>query len=228
MQMLSYQNSKLSAQLEVQRQEIADLEAKVTSLQSKQIDYEQTLSCVDRLWTQLNEDVAYLVSRLNGYSEDSNRAASASGEDHLQSNGTSSPQQLAGIEDPFLLRLVCANGTAASAVAEKSRELKEDATEVEAALLQRSQATKAVLARLLDLQTQQQQRHAELAGQLGREAGPAAEEEVRAAHACMAGLWDMRMPLTSYLLPHVCMCAFSPPGAMCTDCLIPLGMPGCC
>ena len=184
-QMLSYQNSKLSAQLEVQRQEIADLEAKVTSLQSKQIDYEQTLSCVDRLWTQLNEDVMYLVSRANGYSEDSNHTASTSGEDHLTGNGTASPQQLAGIEDPFLLRLVSANSAAASVVAEKSRELKEDATEVEAALLRRSQATKAALARLLDLLTRQQQQRAEVAAKLGREAGPAAEEEVRMNHACM-------------------------------------------
>ena len=171
--MLSYQNSKLSAQLEVQRKEIADLEAKVTLMEGKQIDYEQTLCFVDRLWTQFYEDFAFLCRRCNGF-EDSSHAASTSGEDHLTGNGTASPQ----LDDPFLHRLVRDNSAAAKVVAEKSKELIEDATDVEAVLLQRSRATKGMLARLLDQQAEQQQRVAELASQLGREAGPAAEEQV--------------------------------------------------
>ncbi len=38
-QMLTNQNNKLSAQLEVQRKEIATLEAKVSQMENKKIDY---------------------------------------------------------------------------------------------------------------------------------------------------------------------------------------------
>lgn len=177
-QMLTYQNSKLSAQLEVQRGEIADLEAKVVQMENAQTDYEQTLSCVDRLWTQLNDDIRFLAKR-TAQDDDSTNEPSVSGQDHLTSNGISLEQGGPNVRDPFLMRLVRADSAAARIVATKTKELTEDATEVETALLRRSEATKACLARLLELQSQQEQRVAELATCLGKEAGSAVEEEVR-------------------------------------------------
>lgn len=176
-QMLTNQNNKLSAQLEVQRKEIATLEAKVAQMESKQIDYEQTLSCVDRLWTQLNDDILFLARR-SALDKDNNDKPSASGQEHHTSNGRASGQGMEGVSDPFLLRLVHDDSAAAKVVAAKVKELTEDATEVETALLRRSETTKECLAHLLDLQRQQEQRIAELAGTLGSNAGPAVQEEV--------------------------------------------------
>ena len=173
-QMLTNQNNKLSAQLEVQRKEIATLEAKVSQMENKQLDYEQTLSCVDRLWTQLNDDILFLARR-SALEEENNDKPSTSGQEHHTSNGQ---QGVEGVSDPFLLRLVHNDCAAAKVVAAKVKELTEDATEVETALLRRSETTKACLAHLLDLQRQQEQRIAELAGQLGSNAGPAVQEEV--------------------------------------------------
>ena len=176
-QMLTYQNGKLSAQLEVQRKEIAALEAKVTQMDNKQIDYEQTLSCVDRLWTQLNDDILFLTKR-TALEEDTSEAPSHSGQDHLTSNGSSPGKGAQTISDPFLQRLVWSHSAASKAVAAKSKELTEDATEVETALLRRSESTKACLARLLDLQSQQEQRVADLASRLGKDAEVALQDEV--------------------------------------------------
>lgn len=178
LQMLADQNSKLSAQLEVQRKENYDLEAKVSNLQSKQIDYEQTLSCVDRLWTQLNDDITFMARRA-GFVEDGDSASSASGQDHLTGNGISNTA-MQDIEDPFLRRLVRADSAAATIVSAKSKELREDSTDVEAVLMQRSAATKKCLAQLLEKQVQHQQSLAELVSRLGRDAGPSVEEEVGA------------------------------------------------
>jgi hypothetical protein len=183
-QMLTYQNSKLSAQLEVQRKEIAALEAKMSQMDNKQIDYEQTLSCVDRLWTQLNDDISFLAKR-TALDEDTSDAPSNSGQDHLTSNGSSSGDVLPNITDPFLQRLVRSHSAASKVVAAKSKELTEDATDVETALLRRSEATKACLARLLDLQRQQEQRVAELASSLGKDAGSALQDEVLSTHVIL-------------------------------------------
>lgn len=42
------------------------LEAKLDEAEKKQNAYEETLACVDRLWRQLNEDVAFLATRACG------------------------------------------------------------------------------------------------------------------------------------------------------------------
>ena len=52
--------SKILEKVEAQRTEINDLQAKVAGLEAKQIEYEQTLSCVDRQWSQINEDIIYM------------------------------------------------------------------------------------------------------------------------------------------------------------------------
>ena len=77
---------KILEKVEAQRTEINDLQAKVTSLEAKQIEYEQTLSCVDRQWTQINEDIVYMSQQARSFGRADAPAdmleASSSGNDH--------------------------------------------------------------------------------------------------------------------------------------------------
>lgn len=78
--------SKFLEKIEAQRAEINDLQSKLTSLESKQIEYAQTLSCVDRQWTQVNEDIVYMSLQARGFGHSDPDAdvseASPSGRDH--------------------------------------------------------------------------------------------------------------------------------------------------
>lgn len=81
---------KILEKVEAQRTEINDLQAKVTSLEAKQTEYEQTLSCVDRQWTQINEDIFYMSSQARSFGHSELPAdmldASSSGNDHPTGN----------------------------------------------------------------------------------------------------------------------------------------------
>lgn len=60
---LRFQNGKLSAQLHVQRNQIADLENKLEAQDVKRDAYADTLLTVNSLWIQLNADIRFLSSR---------------------------------------------------------------------------------------------------------------------------------------------------------------------
>lgn len=79
-------HSKILEKVEAQRTEINDLQAKLSNLEAKQIDYEQTLSCVDRQWTQVNEDIIYMGQQARGFgfpkSDTDMPEASITGQDH--------------------------------------------------------------------------------------------------------------------------------------------------
>jgi chromosome segregation ATPase len=63
LQTLQFQNGKLSAQLEVQRSQIAELESRIEAQDAKQSAYADTLLTVNSLWSQLNADVQHLATR---------------------------------------------------------------------------------------------------------------------------------------------------------------------
>ena len=63
LQTLQFQNGKLSAQLEVQRNQISDLEARVEGHETKKTAYADTLLTVNSLWGQLNADIQSLSQR---------------------------------------------------------------------------------------------------------------------------------------------------------------------
>lgn len=77
---------KILEKIEAQRTEINDLQAKVTGLEVKQTEYEQTLSCVDRQWTQINEDIVFMSRQARSFGHPELLAesldASSSGNDH--------------------------------------------------------------------------------------------------------------------------------------------------
>ena len=150
-QMLLYQNTTLAAQLEVQRKQLGGLEAKVEEAEKKQAAYEETLACVDRMWTQLNADLAFMTARARegagaAPAPGSPPPAPAAAPPCRAGNGTA-----AAVGDLFLERLLRGGGEKAAAlVRAKAAEVRDESTDVEAALAARAAGTRAVLAGLLD------------------------------------------------------------------------------
>uniref|UniRef100_A0A5B7BKN1 E3 ubiquitin protein ligase n=1 Tax=Davidia involucrata TaxID=16924 RepID=A0A5B7BKN1_DAVIN len=60
---LQYQNQKLVQQLDVQKHELHDLEAKIKELKDKQASYDDMLITVNQLWSQLVDDLILLGVR---------------------------------------------------------------------------------------------------------------------------------------------------------------------
>ena len=63
MDLLKDRNSKLSAQVGVQRQEINRLQRTIDDLQEKEEERQETVLCVNRLWEELNGSIAFLSYR---------------------------------------------------------------------------------------------------------------------------------------------------------------------
>ncbi|XP_059665044.1 E3 ubiquitin-protein ligase BRE1-like 2 isoform X2 [Cornus florida] len=60
---LQYENQKLVQQLDVQKHELQDLEAKIKELKDKQASYDDILITVNQLWNQLVDDLIFLGLR---------------------------------------------------------------------------------------------------------------------------------------------------------------------
>nr|GEY33547.1 E3 ubiquitin-protein ligase BRE1-like 2 isoform X1 [Tanacetum cinerariifolium] len=60
---LHYQNQKLVQQLDVQKQELHDMEDKIKQLKQGQTSYDDALITVNRLWSQLDDDLILLGAR---------------------------------------------------------------------------------------------------------------------------------------------------------------------
>ncbi|PWA91835.1 histone mono-ubiquitination 2 [Artemisia annua] len=60
---LQYQNQKLVQQLEVQKQELHDMEDKIKQLKQGQTSYDDALITMNRLWSQLDDDLILLGAR---------------------------------------------------------------------------------------------------------------------------------------------------------------------
>ena len=61
--LLKDRNDKLSAQAAVHRQEIARLQRRIDELVERETPWKETLLCVNRLWEELNETIAFLRYR---------------------------------------------------------------------------------------------------------------------------------------------------------------------
>lgn len=58
---LQYQNQKLVQQLDVQKHELHNLEARIKELKDKQASYDEILITVNQLWNQVASSFARLV-----------------------------------------------------------------------------------------------------------------------------------------------------------------------
>jgi len=63
LELLKDRNSKLSAQVSVQRQEINRLQRTLDDLQDKEEERQETVLCVNRLWEELNGSISFLSFR---------------------------------------------------------------------------------------------------------------------------------------------------------------------
>ena len=61
--LLKDRNTKLGAQVEVQRKEIDRLQRCLDDLESKEEERQETVLCVNRLWEELNGAVSFLSFR---------------------------------------------------------------------------------------------------------------------------------------------------------------------
>lgn len=64
---LQYQNQKLVQQLDVQKHELQDLEAKIKELTDKQVSYDTRLITLNQLWNQLVDDLVLLGVRAGAH-----------------------------------------------------------------------------------------------------------------------------------------------------------------
>ncbi|MEW5314014.1 MAG: hypothetical protein WDW38_005542 [Sanguina aurantia] len=123
---LTHQNKRLAVQLESLRHNNRVLEDRVQQYDAKEEAYSQTLLCVNRLWTQLNSDIAHLVSVATG------------------GRPRSGPST-----DPFLQRLLHLDRSSAKPFLDRQKALHAESSELEDALIERAHGTKAALASLL-------------------------------------------------------------------------------
>jgi len=138
---LQFKNQKLREQIEVQKREKVLLEDTLQALQGKQGHYDTNLLCVNRLWTELNRDIAVLASRID---------PSISAVPLEEEDSTGCAKQLAGVQDPFLQRLVLDNGGAEKKTAKLLADSSNDLDAVERKLTQRCENTKSALSKVLD------------------------------------------------------------------------------
>ncbi|KAF2314513.1 hypothetical protein GH714_027191 [Hevea brasiliensis] len=87
---LQEQNQKLVQQLDIQKHELHDLEAKIQELTDKQTSYDDVLILVNQLWNQLVDDLV-LLGVLAGGGQDGletlNHSGYSGGTDSIQSGG---------------------------------------------------------------------------------------------------------------------------------------------
>lgn len=143
--MLAFQNSKLKAQLEVKRDEVADLNRKYEQLVDKQSSYENTLLVTDRLWNQVNSDIQTLAERVTGVIPPKTLP------DHCMNRADAGSKQILHTSlDPFLHRLLQADPSLTVATQQSYRSLLADASALELALRKRLSSTLEVFATVLD------------------------------------------------------------------------------
>ena len=155
--MLAFQNSKLKAQLEVKRDEFADLYRRHQQLLAKQASYQDNLLIVDRLWKQVNGDIHLLAERATGNPAGRTEAST------LQRDSEADYDSFA---DPFLERLLQSDAALHSATQQSLKSLQSDASELEVALRKKLSSTVESFAKVLDEIRKGQQHRAELAQQV--------------------------------------------------------------
>lgn len=153
--LLGFQNSKLQAQLEEKRREHRLLQDKLASFEGKEQEYARTLLCVNRLWTELSQDLQHLCTTA---------ALPLVPDDSGDRNGGVGPAATlpASITDPFLRCLLAgADARSIKEVADACKQMERDQCDVEQRLTARANSTKEHLARLLQhvgrMQQQEQQ-----------------------------------------------------------------------
>lgn len=161
-QILSFQNSKLSEQLATQKEQIRLLEENVHKYEEEKKKFSDTLLCVNRIWQQFNRDIKTLCAR-NDTAQDAAGTAAAGQADASMADAAAAPQQddREGEEehdplvwdsfDPFLARLLQGDAASSNKLIKKhTQAYLSDLSTVEEALHARAAAGLDALGSLLD------------------------------------------------------------------------------
>ena len=62
-QLLKDKNAKLQAQVSVQRKEIHRLQREIQELEDKELQWEDTIACLNNVWEELNMSIGFLKYR---------------------------------------------------------------------------------------------------------------------------------------------------------------------
>lgn len=165
--MLAFQNSKLKAQLEVKRDEFADLDRRHQELVVKQASYQDSLLIIDRLWKQVNGDIQALAERATG-----DAVPDAEPDLALKREQIDGKDVVNISADPFLARLLLFNASMVGATQQSLKSLWTDASELELSFRKRLTSTVESFARVLDAIRKGQQQRAEQAQQIEQQQLP--------------------------------------------------------
>jgi E3 ubiquitin-protein ligase BRE1 len=178
-QILQFQNQKLSEQLANLKQQISTLDGSVSKYEEEKKRYADTLLCVSRIWDQLNADVRDLCSRCTsdgsaaaaataaGSADDpaaaaaiaedaaATAAAAAAAEGDAATDADEDQQPDWEDFDPYLKRLLARAGDAAAAqqktIKRNVQDYQQELSEVEQRLHVRARGSQAALTKLLAL-----------------------------------------------------------------------------
>ena len=165
--MLAFQNSKLKAQLEVKRDEFADLDRRHQQLVAKQASYQDNLLIIDRLWRQVNGDIQALTERATG-----EPVLKAEPDNSMKRELVDTKEGADIKEDPFLARLLQSDASMVGLTQQSLKLLWTDASELEIILRKRLNSTVESFAKVLDAIRQGQQQRAEQAQQIEQQQLP--------------------------------------------------------
>jgi len=161
-QILQFQNQKLSEQLANLKNQISVLDGSVFKFEEQKKQYADTLLCVNRIWEQLIADVRSMCARCSSTSSSNQQADPAAAAAAAATSSGSAPADTAADDnaedqgngdcepwqrfDPFLRRLLSNCDAEAAAAALKtikrnSQDYQADLSEVEQALHARSAAS---------------------------------------------------------------------------------------
>lgn len=161
LKVLTHQNQQLAVQLEEKRKASKALEDKVAAYEQKEQQHEQTLLCVNRVWSQLTSAISHLCSSLAGHAD-------------LRPPATA-PSGAAAVRDPFLQRLI-SDSTLTKPFVDSQKRLDAELTDVEQALQERARECKDGLAAVLDAMRTIHSRQEEHSSKLRDAAGASAPQ----------------------------------------------------
>ncbi|PNW73273.1 hypothetical protein CHLRE_14g625802v5 [Chlamydomonas reinhardtii] len=159
LQVLTHQNQRLAVQLEEKRKASKALEDKVSALEQKESEYQQTLLCTGRLWSQFTDSITHLCANMAGFAELRPPPAA---------------EKAPSVRDPFVQRLV-SDALQVKPLLDSQKRIDAELSDVEQALVERSRTVKDALGTILDAVRSVHARQDELSAQLrSSAAAPAA------------------------------------------------------
>ncbi len=133
-------NSKLSAQVTVQRKEINKLQRELQEIMDRELQWQDTIACLNMVWEELNLTISFLKFKVTGQS--SELASEPQKEDM---------EQLLRESNPFLALLLQNYLPEDQVAASSAKTLAEDLAETEAALRKKMKDTMSSAAAVLKM-----------------------------------------------------------------------------